>query len=79
MRRKTLLIFGKGTDGNMKNTHGGKRPNSGRKKSKPTTKMVSMRFPIEALKKINADRNGESLVKFLLRKAGYEMMIDAAE
>lgn len=55
----------------MINTHGGARPNSGPVKSEPTTKMVSMRFPIEALEKINADRGDESLIKFLLRKAGY--------
>ncbi len=55
----------------MKNTHGGARPNSGPVKSEPTTKMVSVRFPIEALDNINADRGNESLIKFLLRLAGY--------
>ena len=52
--------------------HGGARKGSGRKPAEePTTKMVSMRFPIPILEKINSDRGDESLIKFLLRKAGY--------
>ena len=51
----------------MNSNHGGSRPNSGPSKSEPTTKMVSVRFPIAALKKIDKDRGTESLIKYLLR------------